>query len=418
MTKKALLAVTFALLPLGALAQDEQLPTLGKLAVVPFAALSGDVPLRAGQKAAGMLSTELRNTERMQLLDLKRTAGQEPFTEGLEKARSLVAEAVRQRGAKKFRLAEEALTRALGELKTSAVGLAQIDELVDAWALLSAVQYNTGRDEEGKKSLVTALALAPSRELPLAKTSALFSKVVEAERKALQQAPKGSLLVESTPAGAAVFIDAVALGATPLLVKEVPPGQHLWKVALPSGEVAGGLVEVTGGKQAKVSAQTTAKDAESRMLFTLSQNKLDQELLAAAKEHAAASGAELLVFGALSRQGKGLALDAFLYSAAGGELRRLPRALFDTELLSAGMEFFSMAGQLAQHGAKVGQAVKLPSAVSGTPISSSDKISEARYGDKQDKEGSIEPETIEPAKDDGKRTPLAPNKVRSPLKKK
>ena len=48
----------------------------------------------------------------------------------------------------------------------AAPGIADVGELQDAYVLLSAVQYSTGRDEEGARSLARGLALAPSREPP------------------------------------------------------------------------------------------------------------------------------------------------------------------------------------------------------------------------------------------------------------
>ncbi|MFZ5471574.1 MAG: PEGA domain-containing protein [Myxococcota bacterium] len=410
-------AAVCALVSFASLAQTEE-AAAKKLAVIPFAALSGDVPQRAGLKAAGMLSTELKNTDGVQVVAAHKPAAGDPFAPGLEKARKLLGEAQAHRAKRKFRLAEEALTQALAELKTAGLGLTDIGELVDVYALLSAVQFNTGRDEEGRQSLATALALAPTRELPLAKTSALFTKVVEDERRRVQTSAKGSLLVESTPQGAMVTVDGVPLGATPLQVKEVPAGQHLWKVSLPSGEVLGGMVEVAGAKQAKVSAQTAAKDPESKILATLAQNKLDAEVVAAARDHAGAAQAELLLFGALSKEGKGLALDAFLFSAHSGEVRRLPRSTFDTELLSAGMEFYALAGKLALQGGKVGEAVKVPSPVSLSTVASTAKVAEAKYGVQPGKDLAADIEApIEPVKDVGPRTPLAPAK-RTPLKKK
>lgn len=403
-------------LPCLALAQTEApAAPAPKLVVVPFATLSGDVPPRAGLKAAGMLSTEFKSAETVQLLEAKRDAKADPAAEALGNARKAVASAVELRKKRKFRLAEEELTKALGLYKANAAGVLDIGEVVDAHALLSAVQYNTGRDEEGLKSLTAALSLAPDRELPLASTSSLFSRVVLETRRAVKTSPTGSLQVESLPSGA-LSVDAVPLGGTPLMVKEVPPGTHYWRVALPSGEVLGGVVDVSSGKVTKVSVAAESKDPEARLLSVLSQNKLDNELVSAAKEHAKGTQADLVVFGALSKEGKGLALDAFVFSAAGAEVRRLPRATFDTELLSAGMEFYNLAGQMAQKGAKVGEAVKLPSAVAAGS-SSGPKVADAKYGVQPGKDVASDTEVgPEPVKDEGARKPVDSKRV--PLKKK
>lgn len=404
---------------LSAAAQDTP---KSKLSVMPFAALTGDVPPRAGTKATGMLTQEFKSADTFQLVDVKKDGKDDPAAAALDAARKAVEEAKAHRAKKKFRLAEEALKKAIAEYEKAATALPEMGELVDALALLSAVQFNTGRDEEGQKSLNQALALAPDRELPLAATSALFSKLVESSRKNLKDGPKGSVLLESSPSNAPVTLDGLALGATPLMVKDVPPGLHVWRAQLPTGEALGGFLEVQAGKQATAKAASSSKDPESRLLTALAMNKLDADALNAAKEQAKAAEADLLVFGALSKDGKGLVLDSFLFAAASGEIRRLPRARFDTELLSAGMEFYNLAGELAKKGKTVGEAVKVPSGVAlALAAGGAAKTAEAKYGVVPGKE--LDVEGIDTATgpatgpSDGQRKPLE-QKRRVPLIKK
>lgn len=388
-----------------------------KLAILPFAALGGDVPQRTGPKAAGMLTTEFKNVDAVQLLDTKKAAAADPWSDLLAAARKSVDEAKDLRKKRKFRLADEALSKAIDGYKKGAPGVSDVAEVADAYALWSAVQYNTGRDEDGIKSLTTAIALSPDRELPLAATSPLFSRVVTDTRKGVKANAKNTLAIESSPAGGAVFLDGIPLGGSPLLVKEVPAGLHYWKVALANGETVGGVVEVVNGKPAKVTGSSTTKDPESRMLAQLAQNKLDAELVAAAKDQANALQADLLLFGALSKDGKGLALDSFLYVLASNEVRRLQRTQFDGELLNAGMEFYNLAGALTQKGAKTGDLVKVPAAVVSGPAPGGTKLAEAKYGVQPGKEVALDGEPdAAPTKEDGPRKPL--DKSRAPLKKK
>jgi tetratricopeptide (TPR) repeat protein len=416
-----LLASLIVVFACAALAQGEAAPaaapaTKPKLTVMPFAALTGDVPQRAGTKAVGMLTTEFKSADSFALVDAKKEKPAGGAEEAIETARKAVADAKELRGKKKFRLAEEALQRAITAYKASPAVLPEVGEVVDAYALLSAVQYNTGRDEEGAKSLTQALTLAPDRDLPLAATSALFARVVTDSRKGLKDGAKGTLMLESAPSNAPVLLDGLALGTTPLSVKDVPPGLHFWKATLPSGEALGGVIEVLPGKQATAKAASTTKDPESRLLSSLAQNKLDADLVAAAREHAKSAEADLVVFGALSKEGKGLALDTFLFTASTGDVRRMARASFDTELLSAGMEFYNLAGELAKHGDKVGEAVKVPASVSMTLVSGgSSKLAEAKYGVVPGKENEGL-DAAEPVKEDGPRKPLE-QKRRAPLKR-
>ena len=420
---RLLIALT-ALFALAASAQGAEAPVAPpavkpKLTVMPFAALTGDVPQRAGAKAVGMLTTEFKSADSFALVDAKKTLATGGADEALENARKAVTEAKEFRGKKKFRLAEEALQRAITAYKSAPGALPEMGEVVDAYALLAAVQFNTGKDEEGARSLTQALTLAPDRELPLAQTSALFARVVTDSRKALKDGAKGALMLESAPSNAPVLLDGLALGSTPLSVKDVPAGLHFWKATLPSGESLGGVVEVTAGKQSIAKASSASKDPESRLLSSLAQNKLDADLVAAAREHAKSAEADLVVFGALSKEGKGLALDTFLFAASTGDVRRMARASFDTELLSAGMEFFNLAGELAKKGDKVGEPVKVPSSVSMTLISGgATKLAEAKYGVVPGKEPGLDgiEGTPEPGKDEGPRKPLE-QKRRGPLKR-
>lgn len=415
---RRLTSALVAFLALPALAQEPE--GRPKLSVVPFALLSADVNPRASVKAVGMLSQEFKSADKFELLDAKKKDA-DAAADALSDARKLVDEAKELRGKKKFRLADETLVKAIALFQKHAAGLTDIAEVVDAYALLSAVQYNTGRDEEGLKSLTTALGLAPDRDLPLAATSQLFARVVADARKAVKESAKGQLVVESTPGNATVLIDGLPLGSTPMTVNEVPPGLHYWRASLPNGETQGGTVEVVSGKQAVVRAVSASKDPESRLLAAVAQNKVDADALAAAKEFAASSQAELLIFGGLSSKvGKGLLLDSFVYAAASNEVRRLPRATFDAELLNAGMEFYNLAGEVAKKGAQTGEAVKVPASVSFDLVGQSVKVAEVKYGQVPGKAAAADAlESLEgtgPAKpDEGPRKPLGP---RAPLKKK
>jgi hypothetical protein len=406
------------LLALPVVAQESEAKP--KLSVVPFALLSADINPRASIKAVGMLSQEFKSAEKFELVDLKKKEAD--AADALSEARKLVEEAKEFRAKKKFRLADEALTKAVGVFQKNVGAITDITEVIDTYALLSAVQYNTGRDDEGQKSLSTALGLGPDRDLPLAATSALFARVVTATRKGVKESPKGQLVVESTPVNAAVLIDGLALGATPLTVKDVPSGLHYWRAALPNGEIQGGVIDVVAGKQVVVKAVSAAKDPESRLLAAVAQNKVDADALAAAKEFASAVQAELLIFGGLSTKvGKGLMLDSFVYSVSSNEVRRLPRAAFDAELLNAGMEFYSLAGEVAKKGGLTGELVKVPASVSFDLLGQPVKVTEVKYGVVPGKAAAAEAldglETggKESTKEDGARKPLGP---RAPLKKK
>ncbi len=415
---KRLSVALVTLLSVSAVAQDEAPAaekTKLKLSVLPFALLSSDIPQRAAPKAQGMLLQEFKSADGFTLLDAKKTNAADAFVDGFATAKKAVDEAKELRTKRKFRLAGESLTKAIAAYTTAAAGVTDVADIVDAYALLAAVQYNTGRDEEGLKNLRNALTLAPDRELPLAQTSALFGRLVNDTRKSIKEGPKGGLIVESVPSNAPVLIDGLALGATPLSVSDIPAGLHFWRAQLPNGELLGGTIEVLAGKQLKVTATSSDKAPEARVLASVAQNKIDADALAAVKEHAKATEADVVVFGALSHEGKGLSLDSFAFASKTGEVRRLSRTNFDNELLSAGMEFFNLAGELSKKGVAAGDSVKVPAAVSITLVPGS-KVAEAKYGVVPGKEAfDVSDDGGKEAPKDGPRKPVGP---RAPLKKK
>jgi hypothetical protein len=417
------LFVASALLARPVLADPEPGAPPQAVVVVPFAALSGDVPPRACAKAAGMVAKELEGVESLRVVTVPKAESNKPADrdqEALGKARTLVEEAKALRGKRKFKAAEKALRDAVDQYRLAASALQDAGEFADAWALLSAVLYNTGRDEEGLQALTAGLVLAPSRELPLAQTSALFARVVADVRKGVQSGPRGTLLAESTPAGATLVLDGIALGRTPLEVQQVPVGQHAWRMELPTGERLGGTVDVAAGKQSKLSARAPTEDAESRALASLAGNTVDDAAVKALSEQARAAEAELVLFGALSRSGKGLQLDTFLLTVGPRPtVRRLATLSSDVDLLEAGMRIYELAGRLKTEGTGIGDVVRIPSPVSVETLASKPKLAQATYGvAPREASASDEPSLDEPTPAAGAEKPRKPlDQKRVPLKK-
>ncbi len=388
-----------------------------RVLLLPLATVGGEVPPRVGAKALGMLSTELKNGEKVEVVEAVKSSADAAASNALGLGKQLVEDAKALRSKKKFHLADEALVKALAAYRSAPAQLSDLSEVVDALALLSAVQFNTGRDEDGVKSLNAALSLAPERELPLAQTSALFSKVVAEARKAIRTGPKGTMSFESAPPNAAVFVDGVLLGTTPLNVREVPPGQHFWRAQLPSGELTGALAEVSAGKNAAIKVTSQTKEASARLLSALAMNKVDAEAITAAKEVAQTSSADLVFFGALSRTAGNVTLDSFALNASSGEVKRLPRATFDTELLSAGLELFNVSSALTQAGS--GEAFKVPGTVTSSPWAASSKQGDVKYGQSPGRDVSLDALDADAAPVGDKDEPRKPlEQRRVPLKKK
>jgi hypothetical protein len=329
-----------------------------RLAVLSFVVRSREVPARAASKARSMLTTELQRTGAFVLVEPQNLASTETL-DALKNARTLVEEAKMLRTKKKFRGSDDVLTKSLEAYRRGAAQLADIGEVADALALQSAGQYSTGRDEEAAVTLRQALAVAPCREVGLAASSPLFAQTVENARQQVKASASGRCLIETTPALAPITFDGLVVGASPLILTEVAEGTHFWSVLWPNGERAGGTIALVGNKQSQIKAQA-APSANLRLWEALNNSSFETDALAAALQYASEWHVEYLLMGALISEGKGLALDSFLFTASTKALRQLKRAPFDAELLSAGVEFFNLAGELAKNGAQAGDSVQTP----------------------------------------------------------
>lgn len=356
-----------------------------KLAVAPFASASPGVPARAGLKAQAMLLDELGRAAGFVPVAVEPVAAS-PGATALEDARRAVAEAREFWTKKKVGRARESLARALEAYAAGAAALPSVDELADGHALAAAVAFAAGRDEDGRALLTRALALAPERDPPLAKTSASFTEEVAATRAALLAMPRGTLLITSTPANAPVTLDGRVLGATPLTVKDVPPGAHLWTAALSTGETVGGLAALAPAQTLRLDGRSPRAGELDRLLGALAGGRLDAAAVRDAQTLGRARGAQVVLVGALGASGAGLELHTFLVpvdaesASTGAPPRRLPRRSFDAELLSAGVELFSLAGDLAREGLQLGQPTSLPFALSTSGTGATSRAgTEVRY---------------------------------------
>jgi len=372
-----------------------------RVAVLPFQEISGDVPGRAGPRVTQRLTTEVRGVDGLELAEPPET---EPPPDALAQARQGVKEAEAKRQKHDFAGADASLGQALDTYATVAAALPSGAELADAYALRAAVRYAQGRDEEAARVLTFALALAPGRTLPLAASSPLFARTVERVRAAWQAQPRGSVRFVSVPPGVPLTLDGQPLENAPVKVSEVPPGGHLWRAVLPSGEITGGLIEAVSGKEVEVKVRPPGEGPEATLAAALAGNRLD----AAAVEAATALGqprkAELVLFGTVSRTDTGLAVDAFVLAPGAKAPRRLSRLSLDTDLLDAGPPMRELASTLAARGPQAGEAVSLPVAPApGT--GAAPRLTQVKYPI-EEKPASA-PKPVAPTPD---RAPLAPRK--------
>jgi hypothetical protein len=351
-----------------------------KVGVIPFVALSGEIPAKTGAKAAAMLANELKNLEGVQSVDVPLEVKPDPSEAALDDAHAAAKEAQDFEKRRKFGQAADAYTKAIAKFDAAAARLDNVNDLADATASLASVLYRMGDDVGGERQLAQAVALAPARDFPGMSTSPLFTATVKKMRDKVLAAQRGTVRIESIPVGSPARLDGQTIGRTPVVIKDVPAGDHLWRVDLPTGEQVGGSLSVKGGSTAKVAGVESSAGNQGQLALALLKNKLDAGGVGLVKSIAGSSGADLLVFGTLYLSGKDMLFDSFLYSPSKDTLVRLPRNQFDPDLLNAGLELFKLAGEVGAKGLEAGKPAKLPTTVcADTPPPEAATVADARY---------------------------------------
>ena len=373
---KTLLAALLALLaPVLALADEP-----AKVVVVPFAPLGGDVPNNAGAKAADVLATTLKSHDGLAVKLAGAGEADDPAAH-LKKAQGLAAEARKDLDEGQPTAAKAKLQQVIEELSAGAAAMDDAEPLADAHAALARALYQSGEDAAGQLELQRAEALHPGKDFPETRTSPLFASLASKAQQKVLSAEKAKLKIGSIPPGATAKIDGLEAGRTPVLVRELPPGAHLWRVDLPSGGSVGGVVEVKAGAQAEVMGAAIAKGPASPLVSALASNALGPDVMGAMKDAANGLDAQWLVFGGLHVEGSDLVLDSFVYAPKSNGFARLPKVKFDQDLLTAGQELAKVAGDVAGRAgsATLGAATKLPTKVSDTATAELVDTSEFRF---------------------------------------
>ena len=355
-----LLAALLMLGSLGLARADEPI----KVAVVPFAPLTGDVPTNATSKAAEVLLTALKGHENLAALDANGGSADDPSTH-VKKASELLASARQQLGAGQPYAARTTLESALSELSAGAAALDDVETLADVHAALSRAHYQAGDDAGGRKELDAAEALRPGRDFAEVSSSPLFAGLAD-QAKGRVLAAKSTLQIDSIPPGATARIDGLEAGKTPVLVKDLPAGPHAWRVELPSGASVGGVVETLVQRKASVVGAAAGSGPASGLVSQVASNSLGADALGAMKAAATGLDAAYLVFGGLRTEGGDLVLECFVYSAQANAFARLPQAKFDADLVSAGQSLTAVANEVAGRASagQLGTASKVPTRVS------------------------------------------------------
>ncbi len=272
-----------------------------------------------------------------------------------------------------FNGAAELLTTALDKFKKNASELGDAAPIVDATFKLAEAQFKANDQEMARSTLFKALALNPAGEA-LESSGQAYKQFFDSVRSGMSRNGKGSLTVQTTPAGLAVSVDGQPRGNGPVTLEDLPVGDHWVTVAGEGGQFAGQVIGVQRGRTALAKVDIGRSGGgggggvEPRYLRSLRSEvaggAIDDGLLPYMKELTSRQGAKFVVVGVVVKRADGFEALTFVYRAEDGLFANGPKQKFNKELSNVSSGAYSLAAGVAN------TLQRFPSTdlVKGTPI--------------------------------------------------
>jgi hypothetical protein len=160
--------------------------------------------------------------------------------------------------AHKDRDAERALKSALADYRRAAAALKDCSGLCQATALMAASLERRGDVEGARAALLDLLALEPNKPLQGARYRPSLVKLREAVLQSREASMRGSLVLDTSPEGAQVFVDGAQVGSTPYQNAALTYGRHFVRVERAGYATQGRFVDIHGDEEVRLRLSVTS----------------------------------------------------------------------------------------------------------------------------------------------------------------
>jgi hypothetical protein len=250
----------------------------------------------------------------------------------------------------RFDRAIKSFNAALSKFEASLALLTDVTPVLDALLMLSVCYYRQDQEKEGAKMLVKVIRLKPDLVLDPEKYPPMFRNTAETIRKKLLLKTRGEVEVVANEEGGTVFFDGRKVGTTPILLKELVPGEHFVRVEKEGLQSWADKVTVVSTKRTRVLAALggvkKATGPMGEIAEAIRSNRLSPDVLKKAVEQGKQVGADFVVLGGVAKLGGNYRVGSFMLNVKKQELCPLPEIQFDPDLLGASVEVYNMAAIL------------------------------------------------------------------------
>ena len=342
-----------------------------KIYVFPFQAVFKGVPREITTQAGDLLKNEIKQNDEVQLQKgpifiPEAVASQaEPLSDkDLKQAGKLLAKGVKHYQGLQLDKAHKAFSAALAKYEKSLALMADFSPVVDTLLMLSVCSYRLDREGEGAKMLVKVIRLRPALVLDPEKYPPMFRNTMDTIRKRLLRKTRGELEVVANADGATVFFDGNKVGTTPILLKDLVPGEHYVRVEKDELQTFASKTVIVPTKKVRVAATLGGVKKVSGPLGAIAEairsNSINHTVLNTIVSQGKEIGADFVVVGGVAKVGDNFKVGSYLIKVGSKSVCPMTKIEFDPDLLGASVEVFNMATDMVKRVEGCPDPAKLP----------------------------------------------------------
>ncbi len=365
--------------------------TQAKIYVFPYQPVFKGVPKEVTSQAGDLLKNEIKQSSEVQLqkgpifIPEAVASSVKPLSDkDLKKASQLYKKGVKQYESLQLQKAHKSFSAALKKYESSLALLKDFEPVVDTLLMLSVCNYRLDKENEGAKMLVKVIRLRPALVLDPAKYPPMFRNTMNSIRKRLLRKTRGELEVVANTDGATVFFDGKKVGTSPILLKDLVPGEHYLRVEKQGLQTFASKVVIMPTKKVRVAAVLggvkKATGPLGKMAEGIRSNTITVSVLNTIRKQGKEIGADFMVVGGIAKVGQNYKIGSYLVNIHKGTVCPMQKIEFDPDLLGASVEVFNMASDMVKKIEGCPNPIKAPFRVVQTAVKKKTRIKAVAVG--------------------------------------
>lgn len=347
---RTLTAAAFTLIAVPAMAQE--------VFLVPFSPLGPDVTDTTVGRINAATTEQLGSVGVSFTSEVARGGAGGSSNAAIDQANAQYAQGMGSYIINDFAAAQLAFESALASYRENIGDVTDYIPVIDSHFKLAECYFKAGNEELARVALTRALALNPAATSADSAGQA-YNQFFVAVQESFARNGAGSLVVNSQPLGANVYLNGNLVGTTPFTVAELPVGDHFVSVRNEAGQGVGELVSVARGREAtamldiaRAAAGAGDGNGEPRYLRSLrdevARGNISDTMIPYMQELSTRQGVQYVVVGVVVHRENGFEAMPFIYRAEDRLFANVPTVTFDASLSNVTVNAYQLAANIAR----------------------------------------------------------------------